>query len=119
MTSKLTSDTAKSAVGIPILMVAVANFGLVDSNWPPGGIVMRFGISLIVFSLCMLAGYGEVRSQSKSGPNGFALVDKNGNISKPADVRDTYQSLGAYTVLDPKGNQMRSEERRVGKECRS
>jgi len=56
---------------------------------------MRLSISLIVFSFCMLAGYGEVRSQSKSGPNGFALVDKSGNISKPADVRDTYQSLGA------------------------
>jgi Cytochrome P460 len=67
---------------------------------------MRFGIPLITFSLCMLAGYAEVRSQGKSGPNGFSLVDKNGNISKPADVRDTYQSLGAYTVLDPKGNQM-------------
>ena len=67
---------------------------------------MRLSISLIVFSFCMLAGYGEVRSQSKSVPNGFALVDKVGNISKPTDVRDTYQSLGAYTVLDPKGNQM-------------
>jgi len=87
-------------------MVAVANLGLVNSNGPPGGIVMRFGIPLIVFSFCMLAGYSEVRSQTKSGPNGFALVDKSGNISKPPDVRDTYQSLGAYTVLDPKGDQM-------------
>src|SRR5262249_16740160 len=106
MNSKLKSDTAESTVGIPILMVAVANFGLVVSNRPAGGIVMRFVIPLIAFSLCTLAGYSEVRSQSKSGPNGFALVDKNGNISKPADIRDTYQSLGAYTVLDPKGDQM-------------
>src|SRR2546421_1788323 len=90
----------------PIVAIAIANFGLVDSSRPLGGIIMRLGISVIVFSLCMLAGYGEVRSQSKSGPNGFSLVDKNGNIRKPADVRDTYQSLGAYTVLDPKGNQM-------------
>ena len=89
MTSKLKSDTADSAVGIPKLMVAIANSGLVDSNRPSGGIVMRLGIPLIVFSLCMLAGHAEVRSQSKSGPNGFALVDKIGNISKPADVRDT------------------------------
>ena len=37
---------------------------------------MRLGIPLIAFSLCMFAGYAEVRSQSKSGPNGFALVDK-------------------------------------------
>ena len=92
MTSELKSDTAGSTVGIPILMVAVANFGLVDSNRPPGGIVMRLVIPLIGFSVCMLAGYAEVRSQTKSGPNGFALVDKSGNIRKPADVRDTYQS---------------------------
>src|SRR5215470_13811192 len=106
MNSKVKSDTAESTVGIPILMVAIANFGLVDSNRPPGGIAMRLGTPLIAFSLCMMAGYAEVRSQSKSGPNGFALVDKSGNISKPADVRDTYQSLGAYTVLDLKENQM-------------
>src|SRR5690242_6585303 len=106
MTSKSKSDTAKSAVDMGMLMVAVANFGLGNSNGPPGGIVMRFGISLIALSLSMLAGYAEVGSRSKSGPHGFSLVDKNGNISKPADVRDTYQSLGAYTVLDPKGNQM-------------
>src|SRR5215472_17436291 len=105
MTSKLKSDTAGSTVGIPILMVAVANFGLVNSKRPPGGIVMRFGIPMIVFSLCMLVGYAEVRSHSKSGPNGFALVDKSGNISNPGNVGDTYQSLAAYTVLDPKGNQ--------------
>src|SRR5215470_5752267 len=106
MASKLKSDTAESTVAMRILMVAVANFGLVNSNRPPGGIVMRLSMPLIAFSLYMMAGYAEVRSQSKSGPNGFALVDKSGNISKPADVRDTYQSLGAYTVLDPKGNQM-------------
>src|ERR1043166_9921727 len=112
MTSKLKSDSRK-CVGIPIRMVAIANLGLVDANRPPGGIVMRFGIPLIAFSLCMLAGYAEVRSQSKSGPNGFALVDKSGNISKPENVRDTYQSLGAYTVLDPMGNQMHMIPHRV------
>jgi Cytochrome P460 len=67
---------------------------------------MRLGIPLIAFSVCVLAGYAEVRPQTKNSPNGFDLVDKSGNIRKPADVRDTYQSLGAYTVLDPKGNQM-------------
>src|SRR5215472_11146886 len=55
MTSELKSDTAGSAVGVPILMVAVANFGLVESNRPPGGIVMRLGIPLIASSLCMMA----------------------------------------------------------------
>ena len=67
---------------------------------------MRLGIPLIAFSVCVLAGYVEARPQTKKIPNGFDLVDKSGNISKPANVRDTYQSLGAYTVLDPKGNQM-------------
>ena len=67
---------------------------------------MRFAIPLVGLSFCMLFGYAEVRSQSKTHPNGFALVDKNGNIRKPANIRDTYQALGAYTVLDPKGNQM-------------
>src|SRR5690242_3429578 len=67
---------------------------------------MRLGIPLMALSVCVLAGYAQVRAQTKHSPNGFDLVDKNGNISKPANVRDTYQSLGAYTVLDPKGNQM-------------
>lgn len=67
---------------------------------------MRLGIPLIAFSVCVLAGYVEARPQTKKISNGFDLVDKSGNISKPANVRDTYQSLGAYTVLDPKGNQM-------------
>jgi hypothetical protein len=62
---------------------------------------MRLGIPLIAFSVCVLAGYAEVRPQTKNNPNGFDLVDKSGNIRKPANVRDSYQSLGAYLVLDP------------------
>jgi hypothetical protein len=38
--------------------------------------------------------------------DGFKLVDKTGNIAKPDGYRDRYQMLGAYTVIDPKGNQM-------------
>jgi hypothetical protein len=34
------------------------------------------------------------------------LVDAKGNIRRPPDYRDRYQVLGAYTVLDPKGNEM-------------
>ena len=67
---------------------------------------MRLGIPLIAFSVCFLVGYAEVRPQTKNSPNGFDLVDKSGNIRKPANVRDSYQSLGAYVVLDPRGNQM-------------
>jgi hypothetical protein len=37
---------------------------------------MRLGIPLIAFSLCVLAGYAEVRPQTKNSPNGFDLVDK-------------------------------------------
>jgi hypothetical protein len=62
----------------------------------------------LLFLLIPLAAVGalEVAAQNQGSFNGFQLVDKSGNIRKPADVRDTYQALGAYTVLDPKGNQM-------------
>jgi hypothetical protein len=53
-----------------------------------------------------LAGSQPVRSQRTASFNGFELVDKNGNIRKPADYRDRYELLGTYMVLDPKGNQM-------------
>ena len=48
---------------------------------------MRLGIPLIAFSVCVLAGYAEVRLQAKNGLNGFALVDRSGNIRKPANGR--------------------------------
>jgi hypothetical protein len=54
----------------------------------------------------LVGAYQKAESQSPDTPKGFQLVDKAGNIRKPGDVRDTYQALGAYTVLDPKGNQM-------------
>jgi hypothetical protein len=65
----------------------------------------------------VLAGYQLVSSQITSSPqkttrsrttgfNGYELVDQTGNIRKPADFRDRYQLLGAWMVLDPKGNQM-------------
>ena len=64
-------------------------------------------ISLLIVALVVLTSQQLVRSQSKGSANGFDLVDKSGNISKPADVRDLYQLLGTYTVeLNPKGEQM-------------
>ena len=45
-------------------------------------------------------------SQATSSFNGYDLVDKTGNISKPADYRDRYELLGTYFIIDPKGNQM-------------
>jgi hypothetical protein len=41
-------------------------------------------------------------AQSNRSFNGFDLVDKTGNIRKPADFRDLYQILGTFVVLDPK-----------------
>jgi hypothetical protein len=61
---------------------------------------------ILVLSLTALGSFREVAAQSKESSDGFKLVDKTGNIRKPADYRDLYQMLGTYMVLDPKGNQM-------------
>jgi len=63
----------------------------------------------IAFVLLTLALFGSGLEQMKPSTTsfkGFDLVDKAGNIRKPAQYRDLYQFLGTYTVLDPKGNQM-------------
>lgn len=62
-------------------------------------------MSLLVVALFIVVGYQPVHSQHTSKFEGFDLVDKEGNIRKPADYRDRYELLGTYTVLDPKGNQ--------------
>ena len=57
-------------------------------------------LALVVVAGCLFA-------QKTSSFNGFELADKTGKIlRKPADYRDHYEILGAWTVLDPKGNQM-------------
>ena len=63
-------------------------------------------ISGLILAVLVLAGDSPVRSQQTQGFNGFELVDKQGNIRKPADYRDGFELLGTYTVIDPKGNQM-------------
>src|SRR5215471_15968398 len=61
----------------------------------------------LFLALVLLTGQQPVGSQSKGSANGFDLVDKTGNIRRPADVRDLYQLLGTYTVeLNPKGEEM-------------
>ncbi len=61
----------------------------------------------VILSFAAIGVYWQAGAQTKnSGTDGFQFVDKTGNIRKPPNVRDTYQSLGAFTVLDPKGNQM-------------
>src|ERR1700743_2249755 len=60
-------------------------------------------VTLLILAL----GNQPARSQTRNSFDGFKLVDKTGNIQKPADYRDLYQTLGTYFVLDPKGgNQM-------------
>lgn len=44
--------------------------------------------------------------KTTTGFNGFELVDKTGNIRKPADFRDHYELLGAWWVADPAGPQL-------------
>jgi hypothetical protein len=63
---------------------------------------MRSRIKLVVIVLVLLAGFQQVESQSNRSFNGFDLVDKTGNIRKPADFRDRYQILGTFVVLNPK-----------------
>jgi Cytochrome P460 len=62
-------------------------------------------VILLILTLVVLTAYQRVSPQRTSF-NGFALVDKTGNIRKPADFRDHYQLLGTWMILDPKGNQM-------------
>ena len=57
-----------------------------------------------MLTLVALAGYKAAESQRAESFDGFALVDKAGNIQKPTDYRDRYQVLGTYAVLDPKGS---------------
>jgi Cytochrome P460 len=69
---------------------------------------------LLIFALVILAASYQVKSQNKTGDqlksqnntsfNGFDLVDKNGIISKPADYRDKFQVLGAFSVASQSGD---------------
>jgi len=71
---------------------------------------MMSRISFVVFlalTLAVLTGDQPVNSQAAGKTfNGFELVDKTGNIRKPADYRDHYELFGSWFVLDPTGNQM-------------
>jgi hypothetical protein len=74
------------------------------------GAVMIRRISFVAVMFVLLAGllvYSQKPAPAKTaGFNGFELADKSGNIRKPAGFRDQYELLGAWTVLDPRGNQM-------------
>jgi hypothetical protein len=61
---------------------------------------------VLVVSLITVGAFWKADSQTPKSYDGFQFVDKAGNIRKPSNYRDKYQTLGTYTVLDPKGNQM-------------
>ncbi len=61
-------------------------------------------ISPLILALVVLTGHQPIASQSTDSVKGFDLVDKTGNIRKPADVRDRYQALGVYTPVDLNNN---------------
>ena len=78
---------------------------------------MRGGISIVIVILVVLGTYQLLSSQKTSNSsqsassskttgsfNGYDLVDKTGNIRKPADVRDLYQFLGTYTPTGSNGD---------------
>lgn len=62
-------------------------------------------VGLVVLSLLGLAAYHQSKPQSKTQGNTSYndLVDKTGNIRKPADYRDRYQALGVFSVADLNG----------------
>jgi hypothetical protein len=72
---------------------------------------MRGRISVVIVLLVVLGTYQLDSSQKTSSSskttgsfNGYDLVDKAGNIRKPADVRDLYQFLGTYTPTGSNGD---------------
>jgi hypothetical protein len=65
---------------------------------------MKYRTSLVVLALVISTGYQQVKSQDNGTYSGSDLVDKMGNIRKPADVRDRYQALGTYAVADLNGD---------------
>ena len=61
-------------------------------------------ISSLILALFVLTANQPIHSQSANNFNGFDLVDKAGNIRKPANYRDLYQELGVYTPVDLNNN---------------
>ena len=68
-------------------------------------VVFAFAALAIVVSQYKTPMVAAAANQSPFSDN-FALVNKAGEISKPNDHRDKYETLGTYFVLDPAGNQM-------------
>src|SRR5215472_12875708 len=72
---------------------------------PKNELKMTYRLLVVFLGVVILVGYQQVRSQDNSSSyNGLGLVDKAGNIRKPADVRDRYEALGTYSVVDLNGD---------------
>jgi hypothetical protein len=65
---------------------------------------MRTFIPVVVLALVIALSYHEVKSQGATSFSGFDLVDKTGNIRKPADYRALYQALGTFAVTGLNGD---------------
>jgi Cytochrome P460 len=65
---------------------------------------MRALISVVVLAVVIALSYHEVKSQGATSFSGFDLVDKTGNIRKPADYRNLYPALGTFAVTGRNGD---------------
>jgi hypothetical protein len=64
-----------------------------EGNW-----YVFIGIAVLTI---LALGNEPAKPQAKISLDGFAFVDKSGNIRKPSDYHDLHQTLGTYFVLDP------------------
>jgi hypothetical protein len=66
---------------------------------------MLVQIYKVAFVLLLLGAAPPSASKARGFKSGFDLVDKAGNIRKPPNYRDLYQSFGSYTVHTPSGDE--------------
>ena len=103
MNQRLSYSEAAPAVSSTVAFSREQNCLALQISKKRAPVYTRVGI--VVLAILVLG--QPAKPQAKNSFDGFALVDKSGNIRKPTDYRDLYQTLGTYFVLDPKGgNQM-------------
>jgi hypothetical protein len=62
--------------------------------------------SILVVTLVFLAALRGMTILGDTPDGPWNIVDANGTIRKPLDLRDLYQTLGTYMVLALNGNEM-------------
>ena len=66
----------------------------------------------VILSFAATGAYWQVGAQTNSFRHGrVSICRQDRNIRKPTNVRDTYQSRGAFTVLDPRETKCTSPTR--------